>query len=343
MTRCKKKEKSVDDNNEDIAGDFAIPKEGNTMANDNGEIEFAIKNQFPFIKAEKSEDENSVYILDQDPRYYTQRNEKNGNLKKKKIQIWFIRKTKRKGRMIDSEKKKYNNASTLREHNKHSDDNIIRKLKIYFTKSLLDFVNKLYQEEYEELNKINKNSSYAEETKEKKWLLALEHKIVKRISKQENLEWFNMTIKEYLSSNITHKFNNYPSDYNEQKINLLYTEKKFKKLKQFLEEEKIKDIFDIYANDRTYSIKIGEERFLQFSTLKNDLNEIIMKGKNKKENNDDNEEEDEGKNENILDNTNENTNKNLNEEEINYINKIKYMAIKLYDKFDKKSSRKTKK
>ena len=242
--------------------------------------------------------------------------------------------------MIDSEKKKYNNASTLREHNKHSDDNIIRKLKIYFTKSLLDFVNKLYQEEYEELNK---NSSNAQEIKEKKWLLALEHKIVKRISKQENLEWFNMTIKEYLSSNITHKFNNYPSDYNEQKINLLYTEKKFKKLKQFLEEEKIKDIFDIYANDRTYSIKIGEERFLQFSTLKNDLNEIIIKEKNKKENNGDNEEKNEGKNENILDNTNENTNKNLNEEEINYINKIKYMAIKLYDKFDKKSSRKTKK
>jgi len=334
MTRSKKMEKSVD---------------STTMKrDDNLTIEISVEKQFPFGGAEKSEDENSVYFLDNDPRYYIQLNEKNkknSNPKKKKIQIWFIRKTKTKGRMKDREKKKYNNSSTLREHNKFSDDNIIRKVKIYFTKSLLNFVNELYQEEYEELNKKNKNknSSYDQDLKEKKWILPLEHKIVKKISKQENLDWFNMTIKEYLSSNISRKFN-YPSEHNKQKINNLCKENKFEKLIQFLEKEKIKDIFDIYANNRIYSKKIGEGRFPQFSTLKDDLNEILIKEKNEKSNEANNreeeEDEDEADNVRILENTNENINKNSNED---YINKIQDIAIKLYDIFEKKGKRENKK
>ena len=85
MTRSKKMEKSVD---------------STTMKrDDNLTIEISVEKQFPFGGAEKSEDENSVYVLDNDPRYYIQLNEKNkknSNPKKKKFKFGLSEKQKQK-------------------------------------------------------------------------------------------------------------------------------------------------------------------------------------------------------------------------------------------------------
>ena len=278
---------------------------------------YEINNPFSFGETQISEDENTKYNFDDDPRYFQKNN------KKKKLQIFqFIKKGKR-GRMKKVINKNSLFSSTLRKNNKLKPDNIKRKIKIFFTKALLNYVNTLYQE----YKGINSNSSYEQETKEKKWLLPIDNKIITQISKKEILKWSNMTIKEYLSSNISPKFNenNFPSDYNAKKINAIYSEKNMMGLVRFLEQEKIKKMFDIYVND----INI-EDRYYKFSKLKNDINKILNKEKNKEKNKNYNEEED-----GIIEMQTEGENKELNDE-MEYINKIKEIAKNLLSIFDDK-------
>ena len=291
---------------------------------------YEINNPFSFGETQISEDENTKYNFDDDPRYFQKNNNnKNSknieikNPKKKKLQIFqFIKKGKR-GRMKKVINKNSPFSSTLRKNNKLKPDNIKRKIKIFFTKALLNYVNTLYQE----YKGINSNSSYEQETKEKKWLLPIDNKIITQISKKEILKWSNMTIKEYLSSNISPKFNenNYPSDYNAKKINAIYSEKNMMGLVRFLEQEKIKKMFDIYVND----IYI-EDRYYKFSKLKNDINKIKNKEKNKEKNKNYNEKED-GK----IEMQTESENKELNDE-MEYISKIKEIAKNLLSMFDDK-------
>ena len=131
---------------------------------------YEINNPFSFGETQISGDENTKYNFDDDPRYFQKNNNnKNSknieikNPKKKKLQIFqFIKKGKR-GRMKKVINKNSLFSSTLRKNNKLNPDNIKRKIKIFFTKALLNYVNTLYQE----YKGINSNSSYEQETKEK--------------------------------------------------------------------------------------------------------------------------------------------------------------------------------
>lgn len=208
-----------------------------------------------------------------DPRYFIQ------VTKKIKKPIFTILKVGKIGRRKKINKQK-NRYSNVRHHNKLSDDNIIRKLKRYFTRSLLDFVNKLYEMEEKELEsqKIIKHKK----RKKQKWLKIIQSKIIAQIKKRENLIWLDNTIKDYLSSEVSEKCKNYDTNYNKIQIEQIYQENLMSNLLKFMKEKNIRYMFEIYAKDGNFGIRVGKW-YLNFLTLKYDMNQMINEDKDEKE------------------------------------------------------------
>ena len=223
------------------------------------------KNYFSYWTQSDSETNN----IFKDPRYFIQ------VTKKIKKQIFIIIKKGKNGRTKKLNKnEKFTYYSTYRQHNKLSPDNIIRKLKRYFTHSLLDFVNKLYELEQSVLELAEKDKEKKIQRKYDKWLQIINSNIVTKIAKDENLNWFDLKIKEYLSSEVSPKCKNFYKTYNKEQIDKLYQENTMQDLSKFLQETNIRFMFEIYAKDLNYGMRIGGW-YLKFLTLKNDIKQMI--------------------------------------------------------------------
>lgn len=183
----------------------------------------------------------NIYFLDEIPQEYFLK-------KSKKIYYFKIVKNKKRG------KRRLKSNSKL--HDKNSQYNIICKIKVYFTKSLLEHANKLYNKNLEE-DKINN----------KQYLLPINEK-----DKKININWFYRTAKEYLSSTISGKYNAHNKDYNKNQIDLIYTENENKDLIQFLEQN-ICTIYKEYISDEPSQIGI----FKGLRTINDDLQYLKLK------------------------------------------------------------------
>ena len=186
-------------------------------------------------------DNTNIYFLEEFPQDYFLK-------KSKKIYYFKIVKNKKRG------KRRLKNNSKL--HDKNSQYNIICKIKVYFTKSLLEHANKLYNKNLEEY-KINN----------KQYLLPINEK-----DKNININWFYRTAKEYLSSTISGKYNAHNKDYNKNQIDLIYAENENKDLIQFLEQN-ICTIYKEYISDEKSQIGI----FKGFRKINDDLKYLKSK------------------------------------------------------------------
>ena len=186
-------------------------------------------------------DNTNIYFLEEFPQDYFLK-------KSKKIYYFKIVKNKKRG------KRRLKNNSKL--HDKNSQYNIICKIKVYFTKSLLEHANKLYNKNLEEY-KINN----------KQYLLPINEK-----DKNLNINWFYRTAKEYLSSKISGKYNAHNKDYNKNQIDLIYAENENKDLIQFLEQN-ICTIYKEYISDEKSQIGI----FKGFRKINDDLKYLKSK------------------------------------------------------------------
>ena len=103
----------------------------------------------------------------------------------------------------------------LGEHNKFSDDNILRKCKHAVLNSILNFINK----------KIKTVYSYENEMilKEKK-LLKLKQNQSINSKANYNKTFINKTIKEIFSENISSKYSRHPPSHNKDIIEMLINE-----------------------------------------------------------------------------------------------------------------------
>ena len=119
-------------------------------------------------------------------------------------------------------KRRLKNNSKL--HDKNSQYNIICKIKVYFTKSILDHANNLYKKSLEKAEAIEAQCFKSINQKEEK----SENSI--------NIDWFGKTVKEYLSSNISGKYYAHSKDYNKKIIEKIYGQNKMKNLIAFLEQ-----------------------------------------------------------------------------------------------------------
>jgi hypothetical protein len=265
-----------------------------------------IKNYFSYGTKCDTETDN----IFKDPRYFIQVS------KKIKKQIFIIIKKGKNGRTKKLNKnEKFSYYSSYRQHNKLSPDNIIRKLKRYFTHSLLDFVNKLYELELNDWEFAQKVKEKKVRPKYDKWLQIINSQIVTKISKNENLNWFDTKIKDYLSSEISPKCKNYNKNYNKEQIDKLFQENRLKDLTKFLQETNVRFMFEIYAKDSDFGTRIGGW-YLKFLTLKNDIKQMM--------------------NEDIND---FNDNLETNSEIEKYSTKIRDIAINLEDIFKNKRQR----
>ena len=154
-------------------------------------------------------------------------------------------------------------------HTKYDGDNIIRKIKRAFIKSLIDYINKIY-DEYQRRNN-HKNI--------KKLLKRISPKTVTEIKKQNNLKWLNLTIKDILSKEISSKYkdNNGFYNYNEKQINKLYKEGKAKNVIDILEKT-VRDLYNIFINKED-----NNETLQGFETLEDNIQNLREKMKKQKE------------------------------------------------------------
>ena len=182
----------------------------------------------------------------------------NGINNKKKI-FKIIKISNKKGRCPNSYKEEHKDIIFV--HGKTSNDNITRKVKTHMSNSLLDFVNKIYAKEYQEINKFSKNE---------KWLKPISLKSKIPISIDENLKWLDMKVKDYLSSDVSMKNKHYEIDHNAKEIEKVITEGNMLGVCQILNME-IREILNYYATDS--ELKISDISFVTLKTDFKDFNE----------------------------------------------------------------------
>ena len=156
------------------------------------------------------------------------------------------------------------------EHNKKSPDNIIKKIKGYFTEFLIIFVNAI----------INREKC----TKEKIELKSLNHKkYLNKMKKSEELKFLKMTVKDYLSQDISPKYIKSKADYNKIIINKILHDQKGDEVIDFVFNMTIKDWIELFTlqksiydfdNLRVSICEVIEDRVPSMSEL---FDEILEK------------------------------------------------------------------
>ena len=107
-------------------------------------------------------------------------------------------------------------------HDKNSSDNIRKKIKRQFIKSIIKYINQLYIKYLLQKNKESK---------------ILIYKIIPDFcnapKKEDNNKYLSMTLRELFSSDLGNKFKNINKDYNKNNIEKLYKKKNYiKKINQ---------------------------------------------------------------------------------------------------------------
>jgi len=184
---------------------------------------------------------------------YTNKKRNNTNLFKTEI---VKEKNPNKGRIRYLDRNKY-----YGNNDKFSNNNILIKIKSYISNNLVDFMNTLYFMEHP--------------TKNLKLVYPINRNIIKNIYKNENIKWFKMKVKDYLSQKRTGRFKTEPYQ-NKKNIQNLYEKDNNEELIEILEME-IKDIYKIYISEEK------EPRFEKFKNLKDDKDRIEQKMKSKGE------------------------------------------------------------
>lgn len=136
-------------------------------------------------------------------------------------------------------------------HDKNSSDNIRKKIKRQFIKSIIKYINQLYMKYLLQKNKKSK---------------ILIYKIIPDFcnasKKEDNNKYLSMTLRELFSSDLGRKFKTINKDYNKNIIEIIIQKNEPKEIIDLLNKT-IKEAYEIYINN-----KIPE-----FS-LYNDLKEI---------------------------------------------------------------------
>ena len=144
--------------------------------------------------------------------------------------------------------RKTKNDKSNRFHNKYSPDKIINSIKTKLNNSLLLFLNKLICSIYsmEQLNQMLSGLGLNLPEIKATEVLKKISKINKK-GKLDNLNLLNLTIKDYISKDISRKNSTLPLDYNKRIIQKLLEDEENKDIFNFIFNElKLEDWLDIY-------------------------------------------------------------------------------------------------
>ena len=160
--------------------------------------------------------------------------------------------------------RKKNNDLSIREHNKFSPDNIINKIKNILKRNLIIFVNNVINLLYNETKrKLILNTLNIPNNKLSLLIKDIDYKsISQKKAKKDNLFLLKLTIKQFLSQNISSRYFSHKSDYEElQQINKLI-------INGLLEDKDNKDIFDFIFN------KLNVGNFLDIFICQKELSDF---------------------------------------------------------------------
>ena len=170
-------------------------------------------------------------------------------------------------------RKRKNDTSTSK-RNKYNADNIIKKIKNRLNDFIMDLTNKLITSVYD-TKKINKNLAKLKLPKLKsnnknQIIKKIDYKSIANITKKEdNLNILNLNIKEYLSKNISSKYNISNNNYNKLIISSLLEDKQNKDIFGFVFEKlKIENWLQIFAHQNNIenyfnNCSLGKEQKLK--------------------------------------------------------------------------------
>ena len=105
-------------------------------------------------------------------------------------------------------------------HGKNAEDNILTKVKIYFIKSSMLYINNKYKEYLKSIitKKMNKKSS--------RFLQKIKPTIAKAFRKDNNKDFLNLTMREIFSMDTSERCTTFTRDHNRKQIKKLYEENK---------------------------------------------------------------------------------------------------------------------
>ena len=116
--------------------------------------------------------------------------------------------------------RKKKNSGEMGKHNKYSENNMIRKLKVIIKNAILNFINSKIQNELK-LSNIIINDKKIE--KERIKLLNIKQDQIVDTSVENNIKFMHTKIKDILSYEISGNYNNFPKEFNKLLIEQLYT------------------------------------------------------------------------------------------------------------------------
>ena len=172
---------------------------------------------------------------------------------------------------------KTKNDKSKRFHNKYSPDNIINSIKTKLNNSLLLFLNKLICSIYsiEQLNQMLSGLGLNLPEIKATEVLKKISKINKK-GKLDNLNLLNLTIKDYISKDISRKTSTLPLDYNKRIIQKLLEDEENKDIFNFIFNElKLEDWLDIYLYKKEIDDFIDNNQFS--SIIINEIKESLIR------------------------------------------------------------------
>ena len=164
--------------------------------------------------------------------------------------------------------RKTKNSGETGKHNKYSEDNMIRKIKVLFRDDLLDFINNKIKKHLH-LSEIINNKIYRGKKKE---LLKIRSMQTYNTSVEFNINLFNTKIGDFFSDQISPIYRMYPTNFNALLIEQIYQIDNEKKVTSILDKTFL-DCLKYYRKEKfaidKYKCLEGLEEY--FEKLKNKL------------------------------------------------------------------------
>ena len=228
-------------NNNSKSNYIMLNKDEDRMNNLGDKIQeiFSQKKDNPFDDYEESQTKNSPY-------FSTKQTDPNINV----IKILY---TKKVPKIAKRGRRNSGFISFIKpKHSRKTKDNLVRKIKRHFIKSLINYINYLYK----------KHSG-----KSKEFLKKIKPKFVDAPNNPENLNFFYMTLRQIFSEDLSKKYVRFNPDYNRKQIEILYYKNEPKEVIDIMNKT-LKEMYEIYISNQIDEFK-----------LEKDLGEIESKAK----------------------------------------------------------------
>ena len=179
-------------------------------------------------------------------------------------QIFNIEKSKKRGR-----RKFGTNISSKIKHGKNSTDLIKQKIKRRFIESVKKYINNLYNR-YFNLKKRRTDN----------FIKKIKTNFTSLLAENKNLEYFSMSLRELLSSDLSDKHTKMDKKYNKKNIDILIQKNEAKEIIKLLNKT-LKEVYEIYINNEipefslAHDLNIIEKKFGNY--YMNRYKEIALK------------------------------------------------------------------